>query len=864
MKAIQQGLPLIYNITFPITRPIPQLTEIKFNNEQYCTGQRVISPVVTNLYLEHFLYPPGVNPLLNNLKPEIPPTTEISKFLPINLSIGNGEKISPGQWPWLVAIFVIKKIFEFQCAGSLITDRHVLTVAHCRLSDGQNIPVNNFIVSVGRYNLNNWREKNQQNSEVKEIYVHPEYKIYNSAHGDLALFILRDKVKMNSIIQPLCLWSGPTNLEMVVHHPGYVVGWGRDERGNQYSTEPRVIQVPIVSQEDCLRSNSAFISSTSNKTFCAGRLDGSGPCNGDSGSAFVIFNPLSGKYYLRGVVSLSLLDRETLSCDSMQYVVYVDAAKDVKEALQTIGKFLKEGGGPNWLSGLVTKQASPLTTEQLVKEIVNSTVATENVKQAANILKAALDEQKQAGANSTQLFEFDGWKDLIDNIEEQNDIVCLYRKSSNVSNERSQDWEKFLKNISPEYTIYFALEMGQKYVICLKKINVPERNNSDNTNATVFNASDLPRINSSIIYDNAGGGNGSRSLNHVDKDLYNDNDKCDSPEMENIHNQRNMPAKPNYIQRASPMMPMAYPTNSDSPCNRPIILMLPPNYVPPNNYNPSMGGGLPPVWPQMTPPNPLRPPLMQYYPPNINPNARPTPPSMPYSNPADIFRRVQGHGRKRLPVTPRPIHPTESQDDRNRVKPNSYAYGKNVLVNSPEKPPGQILRGVKLHPPPSPAAAGGATPGASSPRYVLQTPQIAPLSRSLSPPWMNQFDQGFRQPNLIFNPYPMASQLGLFRPQNFYNYQFTTTPSSNSPPSSHGSSSNSPNCITCESLCDRPILVKVLVENPTNQHVKLHAPSIESLTGRRQISEQTVENNKDNLNENYGESTVGNVDKEIG
>lgn len=264
----------------------------------------------------------------------------------------------------------------------------------------------------------------------------------------------------------------------------------------------------------------------------------------------------------------------------------------------------------------------------------------------------------------------------------------------------------------------------------------------------------------------------------------------------------------------------------------------------------------------MTPSNPPRPPLMQYYSPNVNPNVRPTPPSMPYSNPVDIFRGVQGHGRKRLPVTPRPIHSTESQDDRNRVNPNSYTYGRNGLVNSPEKPPGQqIFRGVKLPPPLPPPPTG-----TGAPRYVLQQPVVAPLSRSLSPPWMNQFDQGFHQPNFIFNPFPMAPQPGLFRPQHFYNYQRTTTPSPNSlTPSSHASSSsNSPNCITCESLCDRPILVKVLVENPTSQRVKLHAPSIETLTGRRQISEQTVENIKDNLNENNGESTVANVDKEIG
>jgi len=45
----------------------------------------------------------------------------------IDLLISNGQKTYPGQWPWLVALFIVRNVYEFQCAGTLLTNRHVLT-----------------------------------------------------------------------------------------------------------------------------------------------------------------------------------------------------------------------------------------------------------------------------------------------------------------------------------------------------------------------------------------------------------------------------------------------------------------------------------------------------------------------------------------------------------------------------------------------------------------------------------------------------------------------------------------------------------------------------------------------------------------
>lgn len=45
----------------------------------------------------------------------------------INPLIAKGVKTSPGQWPWLVAIFVVKIQFEFHCTGTLVTNKHIVT-----------------------------------------------------------------------------------------------------------------------------------------------------------------------------------------------------------------------------------------------------------------------------------------------------------------------------------------------------------------------------------------------------------------------------------------------------------------------------------------------------------------------------------------------------------------------------------------------------------------------------------------------------------------------------------------------------------------------------------------------------------------
>lgn len=43
------------------------------------------------------------------------------------LLTNNGESTLPGQWPWLAAIFILRLDYEFKCAGTILTNKHILT-----------------------------------------------------------------------------------------------------------------------------------------------------------------------------------------------------------------------------------------------------------------------------------------------------------------------------------------------------------------------------------------------------------------------------------------------------------------------------------------------------------------------------------------------------------------------------------------------------------------------------------------------------------------------------------------------------------------------------------------------------------------
>ncbi|XP_054281031.1 serine protease gd-like [Macrosteles quadrilineatus] len=330
----------MYRVRFPLFKPLPTVRLIKVNSQSICSGPMVSGPVVTDIRLEHSLWPLGLNNATEhitfpqeNITPtpyNLEPNEQCGQAIEPNPLVVGGRSLRHGEWPWLVAIFVLNSLgLEFHCSGTIITKKFVLTVGHCMRHEeaGTMDPVD-VVVYLGKYNLQQWEESHSVIKEVVEIHIHPDFDS-NKYTADIALLQLKTPVTYNMFIQPVCLWSQPPDLELIVGHIGTVVGWGRDGKGNKMSPIPRVMEIPIVSTEECVQSHNEFVFLTSSSTLCAGAKDGRGPCNGDSGGGLML--PVKWKsttrWELRGIVSLSLLNTTTQSCDLTQYVVFTDTAK---------------------------------------------------------------------------------------------------------------------------------------------------------------------------------------------------------------------------------------------------------------------------------------------------------------------------------------------------------------------------------------------------------------------------------------------------------------------------------------------------------------------------------------------------------
>lgn len=235
-----------------------------------------------------------------------------------------------------MAVYKIKPIgISFRCGANLISSRAVIGAAHCfhHKSTSHGITYygsDEILLSLGRHDIANWFEINSKLREVSRIFIHPDYRrrrTTTSFDADIAMVRMHNSIRFTRFIRPICLWPPDvdTDQQRIVGVNGRVVGWGSDGRGQRVTRTPRSINIPIVSTAQCLESATIFAEITSNRTFCAGRKDGYGPCHGDSGSGWAIV--VNNRTTLRGLVSAALSGPLHNSCDLTNYVVFTDVAK---------------------------------------------------------------------------------------------------------------------------------------------------------------------------------------------------------------------------------------------------------------------------------------------------------------------------------------------------------------------------------------------------------------------------------------------------------------------------------------------------------------------------------------------------------
>lgn len=180
--------------------------------------------------------------------------------------IVGGTAADSNEWPWMVAL-IRRSLSTIFCGGVLITDRHVLSAAHCTYKYNKY----EILVRLGEYNFEKKNETRARDMSVIEIYQHEDFD-ENTYDNDIALLKLLEPILFNSYIWPVCMPPsvGETSFEGF-NGNAWILGWGSMFFGGPSSDVLMEVSVPIWTTKAC---QNVFIERIGENVLCAGAKEG--------------------------------------------------------------------------------------------------------------------------------------------------------------------------------------------------------------------------------------------------------------------------------------------------------------------------------------------------------------------------------------------------------------------------------------------------------------------------------------------------------------------------------------------------------------------------------------------------------------
>lgn len=215
-------------------------------------------------------------------------------------SIVGGTDATAREFPHMAALgFGDKNRKEWKCGGSLISDRFVLTAAHCLKDANGDVK----FVRMGDIRLDGTSETQQDFDIIRRI-PHPEYRP-PLAYNDIALVELDRAAEYTFNVQPACLHTESTG------DPGSLqaAGWGLTQYAGSASTVLQKVNLDFFNHTDC---NKAYKNAkrrlpdgiVDSRQICAGgRNNEVDTCQGDSGGPLQNYRSVEDMYGIVGVTA---------------------------------------------------------------------------------------------------------------------------------------------------------------------------------------------------------------------------------------------------------------------------------------------------------------------------------------------------------------------------------------------------------------------------------------------------------------------------------------------------------------------------------------------------------------------------------